>query len=243
MNLVVFDIDGTLLRSVELDDKCFVRALAEVLGIDGVASDWSRYAHPTDSGLTREIVERHHGHQPTDEEIDLVRQRCCQLLSLMVLRSRSAIREVAGASRLIERLRYDSQWCAAIASGSWQATAQIKLAAAGIDAAGLPAAFADDSHDRSEILSLAIQRAREQYQSDGFQKVVYVGDGIWDVAAARRQGVGFLGVGGSATTELLMRAGAARILGDFTQIQAVFQALDEARIPRHVDGTGTGILR
>lgn len=243
MNLVVFDIDGTLLRSVELDDTCFVRALAEVLGIDGVASDWTRYEHPTDSGLTREIVERHRGRLPTDEEIDLVRQRCCQLLSRVVLRSRSAIREVAGASRLLERLRYDSQWCAAIASGSWQATAQIKLDAAGIDVKSMPAAFADDSHDRSEILGLAIQRAREQYGIDRFQKVVYVGDGVWDVAAARRQAVAFLGVGGSVSAESLTQAGASKILGDFSQIQAVFQALDEARVPRHVDGASPGILR
>jgi len=243
MNLVVFDIDGTLLRSVELDDKCFVRALAEVLGIDGVAADWTRYEHPTDSGLLREIVHRHHARHPTDEEIDLVRQRCCQLLSLIVLRSRSAIRQVAGASQLIERLRCDSRWCAAIASGSWQATAQIKLGAAGIDASGLPAAFADDSFDRSEILSLAIQRAGEQYRTDGFQKVVYVGDGIWDVAAARRQAVAFLGVGGSVAAGPLTQAGAASILGDFSEIRAVFQALDEARVPRHVDGTGRETLR
>ncbi len=239
MNLAVFDIDGTLLRSVELDDTCFVRALAEVLGIEGVASDWTRYQHPTDSGLTREIVRRHAGRDPTDEEIELVCQRCCQLLRRVVLRSRSAIREVAGAARLLSRLRHDGEWRAAIASGSWQATAQIKLQAAGIDADGLPAAFADDSHERSKILSLAIQRAGQQYEVGGFRKVVYVGDGVWDVAAARQQGVAFLGLGVGSGTESLAKAGATGILSDFTQTNTVFKALDEARIPRPPDGSGS----
>jgi len=231
-NLVVFDIDGTLIRSVELDDTCFVRALAEVLGIDGVASDWSRYQHPTDSGLTREIVHRRWGRDPTEEEVDLVRQRCCQLLSRVVWRSPSAIREVTGASRLLSLLRDDAEWRPAIASGSWQETAQIKLDAARVPAGDLPGAFAGDSPDRSVILGLAIQRAREQYGTGRFSKVVYVGDGVWDVEAARQQGIAFLGVAGSTGAESLGKAGAANVIGDFSQTSAVFEGLDEARTPR-----------
>ena len=232
MNLAVFDIDGTLLRSVELDDTCFVRALAEVLGIEGIASDWTGYQHPTDSGLLGEIVQRHSGRLATDEEIDMVRERCCQLLRRTVLRSPSAIREVAGAAKLIERLRHDLDWRMAIASGSWQATAEIKLGAAGIDLADVPGAFADDSPDRSRILDLAIQRAQAHYGLGGFRKVVYVGDGVWDLAAARQQAISFLGVGGGSGAERLAKAGAGGILGDFSQLPAVFKALEAARVPR-----------
>lgn len=231
MNLVIFDIDGTLLRSVELDDTCFVRAFADVLGIDGLSADWARYEHVTDSGLAREIVRRHRGRDPTDEEMELLAQRSCQLLRRATARSPGAIRAVAGAGRLIEWLGTGAEWRTAIASGSWLATARIKLEAAGLALDDLPAAFADDSPDRSEILRAAIVRASRCYAAAGFGKVVYVGDGAWDVEAARRLGIAFVGMAGRGGAGPLVAAGAATVLSDFLQPDAVLAALASARVP------------
>ena len=43
MNLVVFDIDGTLLRTSGVDDECYAQALRETLGIEGISTDWGAY--------------------------------------------------------------------------------------------------------------------------------------------------------------------------------------------------------
>lgn len=231
MNLVVFDIDGTLIRSVELDDTCFVRAFADVLGIEGLAADWTRYEHPTDSGLAREIIRRHCAREPSDEEIDLVRERYCQLLRRAGSRSPGAIRAVEGADRLLDLLRRDAEWRAAIASGSWRVTARIKLQAARLAVDGLPAAFADDSPDRCQIIRAAVARASQQYATPGFGKLVYVGDGAWDVDAARRLGIAFVGMAGRRGAEPLVAAGAATVLGDFLRTDAVLAALDAAKVP------------
>lgn len=231
MNLAVFDIDGTLLRSVELDDTCFVRALADVLGIDGVATDWTSYRHPTDSGLSEEIVERHLARRLTPDEAERVAERCCQLLRRATSRGDGVIREVAGASAMLARLRGHSKWAAALASGSWRDSARIKWEAAGLDLADLPAAFAEDSPDRSEILRIAVQRARQGLAVEEFDKVVYVGDAPWDAAAARRLGVAFVGVHGPHGPERLLQAGAQSVLPDFSDWWGLLEALERAKPP------------
>ena len=51
MRLIIFDIDGTLTRTMKADEECFVRSLAEVCGFNDVDTDWSRYKHATDSAV------------------------------------------------------------------------------------------------------------------------------------------------------------------------------------------------
>ncbi len=231
MNLVVFDIDGTLVRSVELDDTCFVRAFADVLGIAGICADWSRYPHATDSGLAREIVRRHLGRDPSPEEIESLRQRCCQLLRKARVRHPGGIRPVEGAAALLAHLDGQTPWRAAIASGSWAETARLKLEAAGLRVEGLPCAFADASEDRCEIVRQAVAQAATRYAPAGFAKVVYVGDGPWDVEAARRLGIAFVGMAGRQGAEPLASAGAATVLHSFLPLARVVAALEAARVP------------
>jgi len=231
LNLVVFDIDGTLIRSVELDDRCFVRAFADVLGIEGICADWSRYENSTDSGLAREIVRRHLGREPSLEEIAMLRERCCQLLRKAQARHPGAIRAVEGAAAMLAQLKGDTPWRAAIASGSWPEAARIKLDAAGLCVDNLPCAFADRAEDRCEILRLAVAQAVQRYAPRGFQKVVYVGDGPWDVHAARRLQIAFVGMAGRQGAAPLVSAGAPAVLDSFRPLHKVLAALEAARVP------------
>ena len=52
----MFDIDGTLVKSYDLDSRCFIESVKDVTGIY-VDSDWSKYRHVTDSGILEEIIE------------------------------------------------------------------------------------------------------------------------------------------------------------------------------------------
>ena len=47
--------------------------------------------------------------------------------------------------------------------------------------------------DRVNILRMAIQRAGHHYGQGAFEKVLYIGDGVWDVRAAKALGIGFVG--------------------------------------------------
>jgi beta-phosphoglucomutase-like phosphatase (HAD superfamily) len=69
MNLVMFDVDGTLTATNTVDTHCFVQAFKEVLNIDLIDTDWSNYKQSTDSGIVAEIIERHTGSPASDEDL------------------------------------------------------------------------------------------------------------------------------------------------------------------------------
>ena len=68
MKLVMFDVDGTLVKTNKIDAKCFLSALSKEFGITGVNANWADYSHPTDSGILAEIVRCHLGHSVSDKE-------------------------------------------------------------------------------------------------------------------------------------------------------------------------------
>ena len=45
MKLVIFDIDGTLTHTSRVDEICFVRAWAELHGIEDIREHWSGCPH------------------------------------------------------------------------------------------------------------------------------------------------------------------------------------------------------
>ena len=57
MQLVIFDVDGTLTNTYKIDENCFVRALALEFGIFGVNTNWTEYSYTTDSGITQQIFQ------------------------------------------------------------------------------------------------------------------------------------------------------------------------------------------
>ena len=180
MNLAIFDIDGTLTESVAVDEVCFVQAFRDVLGIEQINTNWLEYNFQTDSGLALEICRNHLGRDPSGVEISRLQSRFAQLLCAAVEAAGQPIREIAGAAALLHWLGAHARWHVAIATGGWRISARFKLASAGLPVDAFPWASADDALDRVDILRTAIQRAGQDYNQDAFEKVVYVGDGVWD---------------------------------------------------------------
>jgi len=105
-------------------------------------------------------------------------------------------------------------------------SARFKLASAGLPVDGIPWASADDACDRVEILRTAIQRAGRQYDQVAFEKVVYIGDGVWDVRAAKALRIGFLGLASSNKARRLVEEGASCVLPDFSDPVLVSECLE-----------------
>ncbi len=240
MPLIVFDIDGTLTQTTGLDDRCFIDTVGEVLGVRGVDPDWAHYPHATDSGLVHEISLRYRGSGPTAEEVANFHARFCERLrEAAAVAGRIAV--VPGAVALLAEIAGRSGWGAALATGAWRESARIKLAAAGLDVAGLPSAFADDAWARADIAAFAIGRAlgaafepqresarafvdRVRNEADG---IVYVGDGVWDLRTAQLLGLGFVGVRVAGDGERLVAQGAdpRAIVSGFEPLAAMIERL------------------
>ena len=71
MNLVMFDMDGTLTDTVVLDDNCYVRAVEQALGMRDIVTDWDSYPHASSSGCLYEIAKRARGHGPSHDDAQL----------------------------------------------------------------------------------------------------------------------------------------------------------------------------
>jgi|SRR5215207_905749 len=232
MNLVIFDIDGTLTETDHVDDICFVQALADAHAVTDISTDWASYPHTTDSAITSHIFRERFNRAPEEIELLKIKTRFVRLLEDYRATDPSLFAEIVGASLMLRRLNQEPEYRVALASGGWRVSATLKLKAAGIEVDDLPAAFADDGLSREEILQSAVLKAQVLYQQSHFARIVSVGDGLWDVRTARNLKLPFLGVGRGGGKKKLRRAGATHVIEDFADYSRLIRCLGEADIPK-----------
>ena len=225
--LVVFDIDGTLTDTSDVDDECYRRAVADTFALTYASVDWSDAPHITDSSLARWLCQTHCGRDATDGELARLTAHFVDLLRQELARVPARFAGIPGTQGLFADLRA-AGWWVALATGGWFLSAVLKLRAAGLHEPEIVVASASDALTRPEIFTLACQRAAEKY-NQAFARVVFVGDAPWDVRTAAELGHSFVGVGRRA--ESLREAGATVVLSDFGDHKAVLRTLETADVP------------
>jgi phosphoglycolate phosphatase-like HAD superfamily hydrolase len=195
MNLVMLDIDGTLIQSYEYDREVFGQVIGEALGCPPVDADLHGYVDKTSLGVTQEAIRRVAGKSPDEQEIGEVKRRVLKRFEEMQQDFPELFSEVPGASRFLEELRRLDGVGIAIATGCWLNEALFKLNASGLSIDGIPISSSDDSRDRTRIMKIAAEKAKQFYNCPVFEHIVYIGDGEWDLQACRALGYGFVGIG------------------------------------------------
>jgi phosphoglycolate phosphatase-like HAD superfamily hydrolase len=232
MKLVIFDIDGTLTQTSRVDEICFARAFMDTHGVDVVTEHWINYPHVSDSGVTQHLFQQYFGRDPQDHESNAIKRRLVDLLEEHHGIDRSYFEEIPRAAETFNQVVESRGWAKALATGCWRPSAEMKLRAANIRYESVPGGFAEDGVARESIVGAAIRRSREEYQSEDFDRIVSVGDGVWDVRTAARLGLAFVGVGSGARAEMLRGAGAKHVIPDFEDADRFFLCLEEAEAPR-----------
>ena len=225
MRLVIFDVDGTLTDTVAIDERCFLRAFAELCGLASVDPDWSRYRDATDAGIFNEVFACHMGRAPSLKETIEFRDHLAALFREAA--SKSPFAPIAGAPQLLVRLDHSEKYKVALATGCWRESARVKMASAGMDYDAYPSASANDAPERAAIMRLAVERAAIRYGC--FDDSVYVGDGVWDARACRALGIPFIGIGVASRAEKLRQAGAVKVFADLMDsdgFQQVLQSIE-----------------
>jgi phosphoglycolate phosphatase-like HAD superfamily hydrolase len=202
VRLVLFDIDGTLIRTRGAGVRAFARAFATEFGIvDGVMR--LQFAGRTDSGLVREVFEAQ-GVPATRENFHRFYDRYVFLLD-------EQLRECAGAVipgvwdflRQLEALTVPP--LVGLLTGNIRLGAEIKLRRFGLWEVFRTGGFGDDHEDRNQIAAIARARAcrllRENLRGE---QIVVVGDTPHDIRCGQAIGARVLAVatGGSAIGEL-----------------------------------------
>ena len=186
MHHVMFDIDGTLVETYEIDSQCFINAVKDVTGLS-INSDWSKYQHVTDSGILDEILVSE-GY--SNSEGIKVKVKQCFLKKLEASLARDPVKEIVGAAAFLKLLQSMNNVGVSLATGGWRESAKLKLESAKINFSSIPLASANDHYSRIEIMKLAANRAgNNQYPC------TYFGDCVWDKEACSSLGYNFVLVG------------------------------------------------
>jgi phosphoglycolate phosphatase-like HAD superfamily hydrolase len=192
-HLVMFDIDGTLVDSMRVDSHLYARAVRETLGGDVYIDEtWRPYVHVTDGGILDEILAQHRFPAPLDPLRVEVKRRFIELVRGHLDAGGSVLREIRGATELLQELRARADVRLAIATGGWAETALMKLAAIGMSVDGIGFASSSDAHARTKIMELAAERALRGAEPT---TRTYLGDGAWDQRASAELGYRFIAIG------------------------------------------------
>src|SRR5262245_14110463 len=103
MHLVIFDIDGTLVDSAGFDAELYVGVVGTALK-DDLSSDWNAYEHVSDSGIIEQVLRESGSASEHAGLAARVQERFVALVGDYLRRAPDAVREIAGAKRLVERL-------------------------------------------------------------------------------------------------------------------------------------------
>lgn len=188
MRAVIFDIDGTLLESADVDDRLYRRAVTDVLGEVRFRASLAQYDFVTDSGVLAQILDDNALALNADATMSIQR-RFVELLTDHIRRC-GPFREIPGARDFLAAVRGHRDYAVGIATGGWRASATLKLSSADFDVADVPLATSDGEQKRSRIMLDALDRLGSRFES-----VTYYGDGSWDRDACRELGWEFVPVG------------------------------------------------
>jgi len=184
--LLLFDIDGTLVRSQE-GYRPFNEAIRQTFGVDGdirtVVPDGN-----TDPMIVKDIFTR----MNVDIEID--ERRWLEFTANLrasyqrhFVRGTAAIRPLPGAKELLQALAASEIFTSSIVTGNFEITAQVKLEAVGFAGYFQRGAYGSDSAHRPDLPAIAKQRFEMTTgRSLGGEHCIVIGDTPNDLEAARR---------------------------------------------------------
>jgi len=223
----MFDVDGTLTATTDIDERCFVQAVERVLGIDDIDTDLANYTHVTDESIATEVIERHTGRKAARGELHGVRRCFVDLIEEYTMDRPELFHPIEGAGEVLGVLSERRDCGVSLATGGWRESAMLKLNASGLRTDSFPMATSDDARSRENIMRLSEEQAQAAHGVGSFGSVVYVGDGMWDLRSSRAMGYGFIGVGRGECAERLHDGGAEHVVEDFRAENRFLEILGE----------------
>jgi len=218
MQRFIMDLDGTLMPSHEVDNRCYWQAVEEVFEIETGLPELRNFRHITDFGILEEWANLQLGRIPTGDEIRSVRQVFLTRLERNAQQNPAHFEPLPGVRQWLSGQSEHGQRQLAIATGGWRHTAEFKLRTSGLAQFDIPLASADDAVRRTDIMRCALHMLVAP--DDIAPTPTYIGDGPWDYQASRDLGWEFLGIASGTRARHLREAGASHVYPDFEALAA-----------------------
>lgn len=204
--LILFDIDGTLIRMKKgFATPIFFKVIKEVLNYD-INSDLKiDFAGRTDYGILTHIfksigLDSSH----FEEKLDIIYKEICQEFKKNF--TSDSLRVLDGVPELLKLLNDDGRFALGLVTGNFRQNAMLKLEYCGLDKYFKFGAFGDFLPNRLDLPKNAIKNANEFYGKSfsAFNSLV-VGDTHRDIQSAEHNKMKSMGVatGGVPYYELL----------------------------------------
>jgi len=233
MRILLWDIDGTLIRSAKIGGykEYTIPVLEEIFGTSG------RLAEMEVSGMTDLQIVFEALRDASISQDDIL-ARTEVLVSRLTEEARKVTGNgvkffelLPGVRETFEALAAHPRYESALVTGNIKPMAQLKMELVGLDHFfTLPGAFGDESHNRRDLPAKAAERIRNHLQMDlAPERFIVIGDTPNDIDCARHFGARAVAVGtGRSFSETQIRACKPdALLPDLADVELVLRTLEK----------------
>ena len=194
--MVLFDIDGTLIRDGGAAGAAFDLAFNELFGVPQASAAIDKHGR-TDMNICRDAAHHALGRDLGPEEIEALQKRYLDLLP-GALEACEDYQVLPGVATLCADLARDDRVLIGLQTGNLEPAAWAKLRRGALADYFAFGGFGSDSPDRSVLVQMAIGRGRAlaPLETDA---IYVVGDAPGDILAGRRNGARTVAVGTGLT--------------------------------------------
>ncbi|MBN1928952.1 MAG: HAD family hydrolase [Chlorobiaceae bacterium] len=228
--LVLFDIDGTLLKVGSMNRRVLADALIEVYGTEGSTGSHD-FSGKMDGAIIYEVLSSAGlEHREISEKFDKARQAYIALFRERARREDITLLE--GVRELLDALSARSDTLLGLLTGNFEGSGRHKLKLPDIDRYFPFGAFADDALDRNDLPRIALERARRMTGTNfSPAQTVIIGDTEHDIRCARALDARSIAVAtGNFTMEELARHKPGAL---FSNLAGTGDVLAEILTPQH----------
>lgn len=226
--LVIFDIDGTLCNSKSIDEVCYEEAFYRVTGASIANVDYETFTHFTDQNILEESLARLGLVKPDESLVTNMKE--CLLLLLREKRDEDPkwFSEIPGAKDFLKLLlARPEEFQIGFATGAWDFSAKFKLSNIDIDPSIFPFSNSSCYTTREQIVEDCIQKASRLNNGNPFSRIIYIGDGAWDLNTCKNLNLEFIGIDVDQTGRL-KELGANFVFQNFDNNEALLSLLESA---------------
>ena len=184
--LLLFDIDGTLIRSGGRGKNAMLAAIEKVCGQRPEKFDFRDFAGGTDPLIIRTLIQKNGIHSVNWDTIYRDVLYHYRVFLQQELAVENAVTVLPGINALLAELEnIDHVYCGLV-TGNIEDGARLKLACAGLNGYFSFGAYGSDSENRNELPPLAVERALSMFDVNFLKTDVWViGDTPKDIACAQ----------------------------------------------------------